>query len=272
MLRAFAAAVAALATWALVVEPRRLVVRRRSVEIEGWPEPMTIALLADLHAGAPHMQDARVRRVVERAARLDADLVALLGDFVDPLHHLATRVPPHVVARRLRRLEAPLGVWAVLGNHDWLGEGDFMPRALRAAGLRVLEDEAAELRPGLWLVGLGDVRTRDPDMAEALRDVPPAAALLVLSHDPDAFRALPAGRVALMVSGHTHGGQVNLPWLRHLVAPTEHGYLAGPHRRGRAALYVTSGIGTSGWPIRFLRPPEIVLLTARPPSRSDRKG
>jgi predicted MPP superfamily phosphohydrolase len=84
----------------------------------------------------------------------------------------------------------------------------------------------------------------------------------VLSHDPDAFADLP-DRAALMLSGHTHGGQVNLPWLRRRYAPTARGYLSGEHRRGRAALLVTTGVGTSGWPVRFLRPPEIVLLTVR---------
>jgi predicted MPP superfamily phosphohydrolase len=263
------ATVAAVAVWALLVEPRRLVVRRRTIEIEGWPEaPLTIACLADLHAGAPQTQDRRVKRIVRRTAALDADLIALLGDFVDPLHHFVTRVPPHVVAARLGRLRAPLGVLAVLGNHDWLGEGDFMPRALRAAGIRVLEDEALELRPGLWLAGLGDLRTRGANLQRALADVPPEAALLVLSHDPDAFVGMP-DRPALMLSGHTHGGQINLPWLRRKVAPTAGGFVEGEHRRGRAALYVTSGVGTSGWPVRFLKPPELVLLTV---TGSGRRG
>jgi hypothetical protein len=248
------------ALWALLIEPRRLVVRRREIEIDGWTAgPLTIACVADLHAGAPQMQDRRIKRVVGRTAALDADLIALLGDFVDPRHHFVKRVPPHVVAARLGRLRAPLGVLAVLGNHDWAGEGDFMPRALRAAGIRVLEDEALELRGGLWVAGLGDLRTRGADVEQALAGVPDRAALVVLSHDPDAFARMP-DRPALMLSGHTHGGQVNVPWLRRRVAPIASGYLNGEHRRGRAALYVTSGIGTSGWPVRFLKPPELVLL------------
>ena len=267
MLRAFAAVVA-VAFWELVIEPRRLVVRRRTVEVEGWPAPLTVVLLSDLHAGAPQVQDARVKHVVRRVEQLDADLIALLGDFVDPLHHLSRRVPPHVVAARLKRLRAPLGVLAVLGNHDWLGEGEWMPRALRAAGIRVLEDEALELRPGLWAAGLGDVRTRGADLDATLERGPAEAAVIVLSHDPDAFDDMPPDRVALMVSGNTHGGQVNLPWLRRRVAPTGHGYLAGEHRRGRAALYVTSGVGTSNWPVRFLRPPELVVLTVASPLRA----
>jgi predicted MPP superfamily phosphohydrolase len=257
--RAFATLLA-VAVWALLIEPRRLVVRRRTIEVEGWPRPLTIAILSDLHAGAPQVQDRRVKRVVKRVQRLDADLVAVLGDLVDPLHHLAKRVPPHVVAARLAVLRAPLGVLVVLGNHDWAGEGDFVPRALRAAGMETLEDEARELTNGLWVAGLGDLRTRGVDLPGALRDVPDDAALLLLSHDPDVFAHLDEDRPALMLSGHTHGGQINLPFLRDRVSPTRHGFRAGEHRRGRTALYVTSGIGTSGWPVRFLRPPEVVLL------------
>lgn len=260
MLRALTAAAAAAAAWALLIEPRRLVVRRRAMEIDGWPGTTTIACVSDLHAGAPQVQDRRVQRVVARVADLDADLVALLGDFVDPLHRFVRRVPPHVVAARLGRLEARLGIFAVLGNHDWAGEGDFMPRALRAAGIRVLEDEATPLANGAWLVGLADLRTRDPDLARALASVPDDAPLMVLSHDPDLFRRMP-DRPLLMLSGHTHGGQVNLPFLRRLVSPTRYGYRAGEYRDGRRALFVTSGIGTSNWPLRFLKPPEIVLLT-----------
>lgn len=252
----------AAAAWAVLVEPRRLVLRRRTIEVEGWPEPMTIACVSDLHAGAPQVQDRRVRRVVERVAALEADLVAVLGDLVDPLHRLAQRVPPHVVALRLSKLEAPLGVLVVLGNHDWTGEGEWTLRALRAARMTVLEDEALRLGNGVWAVGLADPRTRDPDVADALAAVPEDAPLLVLSHDPDLFPHLPQ-RPLLALSGHTHGGQVNLPWLRAHATPSRYGfrYGRGVVTEGRRTLFVTSGVGTSGWPVRFLRPPEIVLLT-----------
>lgn len=266
MFRALTAAAGALVAWALLIEPRRLVVRRRTVEIDGWPEPMRIACVSDLHAGAPQVQDRRVRRVVERVDALDADLVAVLGDLVDPLHQLAKRVPPHVVAARLSKLRAPLGVLVVLGNHDWVGEGEWMPRALEAARLTVLEDEALQLPNGLWAAGLADARTRDPHIPRALAPVPAGAPLLVLSHDPDLFPLLP-DRPLLCLAGHTHGGQVNLPWIRDLVTPSRHGfrYGRGLVREGRRTLFVTSGVGTSNWPVRFLRPPEVVLLTVAAP-------
>ena len=264
MFRVLTAAGAALAAWALLIEPRRLVVRRREVEIDGWPAPMTVACVSDLHAGAPQVQDRRIRRVLERVQELDADLVAVLGDLVDPLHNLSTRVPPHVVAARLSKLRAPLGVLVVLGNHDWVGEGEWMLRALQAARLTVLEDEAVQLANGVWVAGLADARTRDPDPVRALAKPPLHEPLLVLSHDPDLFPALP-DRPLLCLSGHTHGGQVNLPFLRDLATPSRHGfrYGRGLVREGRKTLFVTSGVGTSGWPVRFLRPPEIVLLTVR---------
>ena len=247
-----------------MIEPRRLVVRRLEVEIDGWTAPMTIACVSDLHAGAPQVQDRRVRRVVERVQKLDADLVAVLGDLVDPLHRLSTRVPPHVVAARLSKLRAPLGVLVVLGNHDWVGEGEWMLRALQAARLTVLEDEALRLENGVWVAGLADARTREPEIAGAVADVPLHDPFLVLSHDPDLFPLLPE-RPLLCLSGHTHGGQVNIPFLRELATPSRHGfrYGRGLVREGRKTLFVTSGVGTSGWPVRFLRPPEIVLLTVR---------
>ena len=264
MFRGLTAAAAAAALWALVIEPRRLVVRRLDVEIEGWTAPMTIACVSDLHAGAPQVQDRQVRRVVERLQTLDADLVAVLGDLVDPNHRMARRVPPHVVAARLSKLRARLGVLVVLGNHDWVGEGEWMLRALQAARLTVLEDEALQLDNGVWVAGLADARTRDPEPARALMEPPLHEPVLVLSHDPDLFPHLP-DRPLLCLSGHTHGGQINLPFLRELAIPSRHGlrYARGLVREGHKALFVTSGVGTSGWPVRFLRPPEIVLLTVR---------
>lgn len=270
-LRTLVAAAAALFAWAVLIEPRRLVVRRREIEVD-WPahlDGLTIACVSDLHAGSPHMQDRRVRKVARRAAGLDADLVALLGDFVDPLHHLSRRVPPHVVAARLARLRAPLGVWAVLGNHDWMGEGEWMDRALHAARITVLQDEGRDAGRGLFVAGLSDLRTRDPDVGAAFEGAPDGAALLVLTHDPDMLLRLP-DRSLLALAGHTHGGQVNVPGLRALVTPSRHGYRYGEFREGRRVLFVTAGVGTSGWPVRFLRPPEIVLLTVRASALSGR--
>src|SRR5690348_15212925 len=140
---AAAGGVAAAAAWATVVEPRRLRVRRVEVEVEGWPaalDDLKIALVADLHAGAPYVGEERVEQVVAAVNRARPDMVALLGDYVDPNVTFGGEVAPEAVARRLGELEAPLGSFAVLGNHDWKNDGDRVRHALREQLIDVLEN------------------------------------------------------------------------------------------------------------------------------------
>jgi predicted MPP superfamily phosphohydrolase len=149
----------------------------------------------------------------------------------------------------------------VLGNHDWRAAGPAMGWALRDAGVRVLENEAVEGRPGLWVAGLADTRHGFPNARAALRGIPDDAAVLLAVHDPDYFPNVPS-RVALTVSGHMHGGQVNVPLLRRPLLPSRFGerYLAGHVvERGRH-LYVSAGLGTAGMPLRLRRPPEVPVL------------
>ena len=269
-----ALAAGAVAAWAGWIEPRRLVVRRSVLALPGWPaelDLLRVAVLTDFHAGSPHVGVDRVRRVVGAVNAQAPDLVCLLGDYVDGRALLARAVDPRAVADALGCLRAPLGVVAVLGNHDWLNVGPRMAGALEGAGIAVLENDARRLRaPGgpLWVAGLSDYRMRAPSFAVALRDVPEDEPVLALSHDPDVFPRAPA-RVALTLSGHLHGGQVRMPGVGTRHVPSRYGtrYLAGPvveGRRRRRHLYVSSGVGTSGLPVRFRRPPEVVILTLRP--------
>ena len=260
-----AAVLAALAWRALWQEPRMGVVRRLTLRLPAWPAELAglrVALVADLHAGAPHVDEARIERVVRQVNAEAPDVVALLGDYIDRnVTFGRRRVAPEAVAERLARLRAPRGVFAVLGNHDWTNAGPRMGFALRAAGITVLEDAAAPAGGALHVVGFSDPRVRLPDIDRALAGVPAGAAVLALSHDPDLFPAIPP-RVALTVAGHTHGGQIAVPRLRRPVVPSRFGerFVRGHVvERGRH-LYVTSGIGTSGHPVRLLAPPEVVVL------------
>lgn len=254
------------AAWAAWLEPRRLTIRRYTLRPPRWaPEHdgLTIACVADLHAGAPHVDEARIDAIVARVNALEPDLVALLGDFVDPEVLLGGRIEPERVAQRLARLDAP--AFAVLGNHDHDFGAERVAGALRAEGVTVLVNEVTRHR-GLRIAGLDDASRGRPDLALVARTEGP---LLVLSHDPDLFPRLPA-TAALTLSGHTHGGQVNLPGLRTLVTPSRFGdrYARGVTQSRGKLLFVTSGLGTSRVPVRLLRPPEIVLLTVRSPQRS----
>ena len=263
-----AAVAAALGAYAFFVEPRRVRVRRIELRLDRWPrsyDGFRLALVSDLHAGTPHMGLKQVERVAALVDGEGPDLVALLGDYVDDDAAFAQTLRPGDVAAALGRIRAPLGRVAVLGNHDWRSGGDRIRAALRDAGIVVLEDEARRLRDArvpLWVAGLADATERSPDVPKALDAVPEGAALLVLSHDPDLFPRVPA-HAALTVAGHTHGGQVDIPVLRRGVIPSRFGdrYAAGHVEEDGRHLFVTRGVGTSAWPLRFRSPPEVVVLT-----------
>jgi predicted MPP superfamily phosphohydrolase len=255
---------AAIAWRALWHEPRSGRVRERELDLGArWPaalDGMRVALVSDLHAGAPHVGEARIARLVAAVNAQRPDLVLLLGDYIDPEVRFGSPVAPAAVAERLAGLRAPLGVVAVLGNHDWRNDGPGVRAALRAAGIPVLENDA--LRAGdVWIAGVEDTRYRDPDVERALRDVPDGAPAILLSHDPDLFPRVP-DRVALTVSGHLHGGQIGVPLIRRPFMPSRFGerYARGHVVEGGRHLYVTAGFGTTGWPVRLLAPPEVVVL------------
>ena len=256
------------AAWTALVEPRRLRMRRVAVDVPDWPSGLAglkVALISDLHAGAPQIDERRVERVVAATNRAQPDLVALLGDYIDPEVALGDSVDPEAVAYRLAALQAPLGIFAVLGNHDWLNDGDRVRRALREWRIEVLENDAASVDLAgqvVWIVGLADASERTPDLATPFGLVPVGAPLLVLSHNPDLFPMLP-DRPSLTLAGHTHGGQVNLPLVRDRVTPSAHGarFAGGLFRDGRRVMYVSRGIGTSTLPVRLRAAPEVVLLT-----------
>ena len=262
------AVAAALAAWAVLIEPGWVVTRQTRLTIARWPTalgPLRIVALADLHTGAPHVTVDKLAGIVARTNAEHPDLIVLLGDYV--IHGVigGRFVEPERTAAALRGLAAPLGVFAVLGNHDWWYDGDRVSRALTEAGIRVLEDTAApvETRGGpLWIAGVSDLYTRRSDVGRALASVPEGAPVIVLTHNPDVFVRVPP-RVVLTLAAHTHGGQVNLPFFGRLIVPSQFGErfaIGHVHEDGRD-LFVTPGIGTSIVPVRFGVPPEISVLT-----------
>jgi len=252
----------------VLIEPGHVVLREAAVPIARWPPdlgPIRIAALSDVHPGAPHVTLARVRDIVTRVNRAQPDLVVLLGDYV--IHGVigGRFVEPEATAAALRDLRAPLGVYAVLGNHDWWYDGARVRRALEGAGIPVLENAATEVTVNgraLWIAGVGDQMSGHDDVRRALSQVPDGAPLIVLTHNPDLFPEMPA-RALLTLAGHTHGGQVNLPFFGRLIVPSRYGsrYAAGHIREDGRDLFVTAGIGTSIIPVRFRVPPEVSLLT-----------
>lgn len=263
------AAGAGLAAWALLLEPRRLVVRRLTVGLACWPrelDGLRIGIAADFHAGGPHVDERTVERAVERLNAERPDVVTLLGDYADP-EASGGGLDPEAVARRLGELRAPLGVFAVLGNHDWQSDGPRAAAALRDAGIAVLENETVALeRAGrrAWLIGLADSAVRRPRFDPPIEELAEGEPAIALTHNPDLWPAIPS-RVALTLAGHLHGGQVNLPLVRTRASPSRYGarFAAGLFERDGSRLFVTGGIGTRGPPLRLGVPPEVVVLELR---------
>lgn len=255
--------------YGFLIEPARLVMHQETLDLPRWPASLSglrVALVGDLHVGSPHWGLDRVRALVEAVDAEGPDLVLLAGDY--RIHDVAfgRYVPEIDVARALGGLRAPLGVFAVMGNHDpWHDET--VRAAFRASGIRVLEDEVAEIPArgaSFDLLGVEDEEARTRTGAEELARVPPGAPLLVLSHEPDLFPELD-DRPALVLAAHTHGGQVRLPWIGPPIPHSRYGqrYVAGHVVENGRHLFVTTGVGTSILPIRLGVPPEIVVLTLR---------
>jgi predicted MPP superfamily phosphohydrolase len=284
-LGAFSASTAA---YGFGIEPvLRLRVARYDITPPQWPADfqLKIAVVADLHACDPWMSLERIETIVERTNALDADIIVMLGDYVAGHRHVTRHIAAGEWAPVLAGLKAPLGVHAILGNHDWWddkavqrqGQGPTVARrALEAAGIPVYENDVKRLtkagRP-FWLAGLGDQLAYFParrfrpvsrigvdDLAATLAKVKDDAPVILLAHEPDVAMRVPA-RVALQLSGHTHGGQVRLfGWSP--VVPTRYGKkFAYGHAREKCDVIVSGGLGCSIVPFRLGVPPEIVLVT-----------
>lgn len=260
-----------LTLWAFVLEPRHLVVRERSLHLPGWPaslDGLRIGLVGDLHVGAPPMDRSRTRRVLERLAEQDADLLLFLGDLVDTKSLFRSDPSLDHLTDDLRVLRAPLGTYAVLGNHDhWFGARRIRD-CLERAEIPVLANETRRIRTrdaAFDLVGVDDAFTGHADLLGSLQGS--AGPRLVVTHTADLFVDVPDD-VSLTVAAHTHGGQVRLPFVGALFVPSRFGtrFVRGHYVEGGRHLWVTSGVGNSMIPVRFGVPPELVVLTLRSPS------
>ena len=264
-LRTAAVALAlALSGIALVQGLRAPVVETQEITLPSLPrelDGLTLATISDLHLGTTQ-NESWLRSRIDQLHALHADAILVVGDLVDSD---VRRVEP--LLPLLKTLHAPLGVWAVLGNHDTFGGGERSAQLMHDAGFRLLRDECAPLAPGLTLAGVNDLglrrRTADAAVAHTLARHPVRSgdgATILLSHTPMAAETAAAHGAQLMLSGHTHAGQL---WpfgeLVRLVNPLFHGHydVAGMQ------VYVSRGAGTWGPPMRLWQPGEIALIRLR---------
>lgn len=274
------------ASYAVAVEPGFMLdVTRYRIAPRSWPADLElkIAIIADIHACEPFMSAGRIRRIAEVANAMNPDLTVLLGDFNGGCRFVTGPVMPQQWGEALDILKAPLGVHAILGNHDWWhgplpnmrSDGaESIRRALAHMGATVLENETLRLekdgRP-FWLAGLGDQLAHQigrhrfrgvDDLSATLALVNDDAPVVLLAHEPYIFHRVPE-RVAVTLCGHTHGGQVSFPFVGPVIANERFGrnLVYGHMVDGDRHLVISAGLGTSILPVRFMRPPEVVELT-----------
>ena len=259
---------AALLLFAFAEARRDPVVRRARVSLPHWPAgapPVRVVLLSDIHIGSAAMDGDRLARIVGQVNALDPALVLIAGDFI--FGHApdgAARLGPALVPA-LRQLRAPLGVVAVLGNHDqWTG-APALRQQLAAAGIVLLENAAVERGP-LAIGGVGDAYTGHDDLPATVAAVRRlSGAPLLLTHAPRIGRQLP-GDMPLLLAGHTHCGQIVLPLIDYPdpVTRAEQPFVCGAIDYRGHLVVVTAGLGTSGVPLRLGAPPDLWLLTLGP--------
>ncbi len=272
-----------LASWALLIEPNRLIVKNYKLELNHWATELNgfkIVAISDIHGGSNFIDQAKMRELVARTNEQEADLIVLLGDYLSPEYFDRTQIklPLKTVVQSLSGLKSKLGVYVVLGNHDNEYGSEKIRREFEKVGYRVLENEAVAINyNGHWirLLGTYDILKTSNNWEETSQEVKSAlnqleiqaGKVIVLTHNPDALvymteEFLISEDLALLLAGHTHGGQCSFPIIGAPIVPSSFGqkYVAGHIRDQGIDLFVNTGIGTSILPIRFGVPPEISVL------------
>lgn len=251
--------------WSFFIEPKLIMVRNVSIDIPHWNKEhknLKIVLLTDFHIGFGHMSRKNLAKIIERTNSYNPDIVLLLGDYVN-LSAQNQKYLPFLVD--FKKLRSKYGVFAIMGNHESWEVRNKIRYFIKQAGIKLLENRAEKItidEKSFWIAGIDDLTTGYPDLEKTMSQIRDAQSpVLFLSHNPDIFEQV-SSRVSLTLTGHTHGGQIYVPFLVRLMTPSRFGrrFLKGHVVQNNRHIFISSGLGTTIIPARFLVPPEIVIL------------
>lgn len=230
-------------------------------------DDIRIAVVSDLHAGVRIFEQWRLKKVVDAVNAQQPDIILILGDFVNGPFYGSTAMDPSALSKILSKLHAPLGVYGITGNHDLGYRASKLYEPLKNAGIRILRDENLEIKTSetssFYLAGVGFRYKGKYRFDKALKGIPKGAPILLMAHSPDNYPDYPE-EVSMIFAGHTHGGQIKIPFISYPLMKTEN----LPNRRAdglfvndkNQKLYVTRGVGTSLITARFFCPPKFEII------------
>jgi len=265
------------------IEPQRLVITTQEIEPKGWPKALDgykIVAIGDIHAGSNGVDDAKLRRLVAEANAQQPDLIVLLGDYVSEKSETELRMPIAEIADGLAGLTARDGVFAVLGNHDGFTCPSCIKKEFPRVGIEVLDNQVVPITTAnggrFRVIGLPDHmqltywKVFSDNAKRVLAASEGGGPVIALEHSPDILEVITGDYLiskdlSLILAAHTHGGQVRFPILGAPIVSSSYGqkYVRGLIKQNDVQMFVTSGVGESILPFRFLVPPEIAVLTLR---------
>ena len=261
--------IALVAAYAYFIEPAELKIHAVTLNVSHWSKDLDgfkIVAVSDIHGGSNDATEQRLRYLTEQVNAQNPDIIVLPGDFVSQVNGKSSdlKMPIETVAENIRAMRAKYGVYAVIGNHDWWYDEKRVRAALENVGIKVLNNETFSFpvkNQTVTILGIEDFwKHRAVPIQDAMSKINPQENIIAVTHNPDSFDQTPDS-IALVIAGHTHGGQVWIPVYGAPVAVSQRKYYVSHYVENGRNLFVTSGFGTTGPPIRFLVPPEIAVIT-----------